>query len=144
MSSETLPAGQYFMCDPCYVIPDEDWDRFINEVAEETHAVFTLSNGQSVNVWYASTEFGDGTYLAESYLGSTDISVDSGCIGVVEVFDNPKSTNDIFIINPKRKFEVSVEDGTFKIASFEIQTGAQNFEYPDSDWFDSDFGDYDD
>jgi hypothetical protein len=59
-------------------------------------------------------------------------------------FDNPKSTNDIFIINPKRKFEVSVEDGTFKIASYEIQTGDQNFEYPDSDWFDSDFGDYDD
>ena len=144
MSSETLPAGQYFMCDPCYVIPDEDWDRFINEVAEETHAVFTLSNGQSVNVWYAFTEFGDGMYLAESYLGSTDISVDSGCIGVVEVFDNPKSTNDIFIINPKRKFEVSVEDGTFKIASYEIQTGDQNCEYPDSDWFDSDFGDYDD
>lgn len=143
MSSETLPAGQYFMCDPCYVIPDEDWDRFLNEVSEETHAEFTLSNGQRVNVWYASTEYGDGVYLAESYLGSTDISVDSGCIGVVEVFDNPKSSKEIFIINPKRKFEVSVEDGTFKIASFEIQTGDQHHEYPDTDWFDSEFGDFD-
>ena len=135
----TMPAGSYFICDPCYVIPDEDWDRFCM-LPENTVTTFTLSSGKTIIVWFNGTEYGDGMYTAESYHGSFSVGVDSGTIGVIQVFESVKpGYSDNYIIHPKRKFEVSFEEGLFTIGPWEIQTGSDTSEeipWPESEFFD--------
>ncbi len=127
--SQKLPAGSYFICDPCYVIPEVDWDRYVMEVQEDTVTDFTLSNGQVIKCWWSYTQYGDGTYTAQSYLGTEELGVDSGTIGVTQVFENHKNGSDSQIrYNPGRAFEVKCEDGVFNIGCWEINTGYDTYQ----------------
>jgi hypothetical protein len=121
---EAMPAGTYVIGDPAYIIPDEDWDNFVNTISENEIVKFTLSDGRQILVWYSHTEFGDGEYTAGSYLGEHQLPVDSGTIGVVEKFsDNlPDGT---FEYTTKKRFVVEAKDrdGMIVIGPWEIPTG---------------------
>lgn len=132
----TMPAGEYFICDPCYVIPDVDWDRFCQEVPEDTVGTFTLSSGEEILVWYNSTMYGDGTYTANSYFGTFEVNVDSGAIGAIQKFGNDKDHEDILVTQLKRKFSVSVDEytGMFSIGPWDIATGDPEFELEEWSW----------
>jgi len=80
-----LPAGKYFISDPCYVVPDEYW----MDVLEESD-YFPRSEGGEANfnyksknhkVWAGGTAWGDGCYRSNEY---REYGVDSGCIGITE------------------------------------------------------------
>ena len=121
---EAFPAGTYIIGDPGYIIPDEDWDNFVNTVGENEIVKFTLSDGRQILVWYSHTEFGDGGYTAGSYLGEHQLFVDSGTIGVVEKFSDeiPDGT---FEYTAKKRFVVESRDpnGLITIGPWEIPTG---------------------
>ena len=76
MPKTTLPPGEYWLGDPCYVIEREDWNGFRESVDRDTgHSTY---HGEESAVF--STKYGDGNYpdRAGKYYG-----VDSGQIGAV-------------------------------------------------------------
>lgn len=76
-----IPAGTYVVGDPCYVVPDECWDDYLDAANYRTMHVLaaTIDGHPVVGV---GTAFGDGGY--EDAQGRT-YSVDAGLIGLVPV-----------------------------------------------------------
>lgn len=138
-----MPAGTYLIGDPCYIIPNEDWDNFVETVHDNQICKFTLSSGEEILVWYSHTEFGDGEYTAESYHGEHQLPVDSGTIGIVQKFNGETPiTSGVFEYSTQKKFTLESKDdsGKITIGPWEIQTGDEMME--DIDELDFDF-DYD-
>lgn len=74
----TVPAGTYFLGDPCYAIPEQDWmpllescGYFADRAVGEVHGHQVLAFG---------TRWGDGTYYDTD---EREYSVDAGLIGLV-------------------------------------------------------------
>lgn len=79
--SYIVPAGKYWLGDPCYIIKDHDWLHFCNEHSfneTEVNSCITLSDGTPVLAF--STYHGDGYYLDQH---GNQYCVDAGLIGLV-------------------------------------------------------------
>lgn len=76
---ETLPAGDYYMGDPCYVIAEELWDKFCDAYQAVDDGVFEFEGHK---VFVCSTQYGDGSYYDN--LGK-EYGVDAGIIGLIPV-----------------------------------------------------------
>ena len=96
-----LDKGAYYIGDPCYVIPDEDWEVWLNNCnyREEMNLFGVVPHSDLVACGF-STAFGDGLYLLEklAYSGYrsnwevvAEIPVDAGMIGFVPVDSVPAS-----------------------------------------------------
>lgn len=86
-----LPAGEYYIGDPCYVIADlnddgvNEWYRFLE--ASGMHTDTNISDGTEFEykghmVWMNHTAYGDGEYFDQD---KNRYDVDAGLIGVVPV-----------------------------------------------------------
>lgn len=82
----TMPAGNYYIGDPCYVIPDADWSRFcevMNKAQEATPhgeyeaAIFEFDGKQC---FVSPTNCGDGGYYDQF---GNEYGVDAGVIGAI-------------------------------------------------------------
>jgi hypothetical protein len=94
--SVTLPAGTYIIGDPCYHVPEEQWDRVLEESGffamggpgtgpnDQCHATFEAWNGRTGTVVAFSTAVGDGLY--EDSQGR-EYGVDAGLIGIIPAGD---------------------------------------------------------
>ena len=97
----TMPAGNYYVGDLCYVLHDE-WDEVCEILfnTPEPHGVldgeFTLKDGRRFAVY--STAFGDGQYY-DNY--GRAYPVDAGSIGCIlySDIDVGKSENDVELGN---------------------------------------------
>ena len=72
-----VPPGKYVLGDPCYVVPDADWQALL-----ESCDYFNLPVG-TINGWQVlafSTKYGDGTYADNK---RRHYPVDAGLIGLV-------------------------------------------------------------
>lgn len=83
----SLPPGQYYLGDPCYVIATEFWDDFCKAIdaADEEYPEYPGYNGvifefQGHKVFVTATNYGDGSYLDN--LGNK-YGVDAGIIGLI-------------------------------------------------------------
>lgn len=91
--SYIVPAGKYWLGDPCYVIRSNDWLQFCNEYSwqeDKDNSSVTLENG--INVLAFSTYYGDGCYNDQH---GNEFSVDAGLIGLVphEYLENDFESN---------------------------------------------------
>ena len=78
-----VPAGQYVLGDPCYAVPNDDWDELLASCDYFRNPIGLVRDGlQTFYVLGFSTRWGDGEYL-----GSNGMSypVDAGLIGLVPV-----------------------------------------------------------
>ncbi len=76
MNSYTLPAGRYYVGDPCYVF---DWNWV--EVLSNTDFFRKYPEGEyAEKIWGHDTKWGDGCYYDENW---NMYPVDAGLIGVV-------------------------------------------------------------
>jgi len=125
MSKQIMKAGYYYIGDPCYVVPDEDWGEFVTATFE--HEFEDGSNPfqfKGNNCWVHGTYFGDGVYQDE--LG-IEYPVDSGCIGLVEIsmFMDKIPAEDIttgVIEEFLEDFQVEYRNGRFYIGDIKINT----------------------
>lgn len=76
MSKYTLPAGNYYIGDLCYVLKDE-WNEVCDLTEDGAQGVFTLKSGRKFAI--SNTKYGDGGY--PTTLCEQELSVDSGTIG---------------------------------------------------------------
>lgn len=78
MDKLILPAGEYYIGDPCYVIDDALWGEFCNlsfTVGEQ--GVFEFRGHKC---FISSTNYGDGTYYDQM---TRAYPVDAGIIGAI-------------------------------------------------------------
>lgn len=139
--SFTLPAGEYFIGDPCYII--RDWDKAI-----EVSNCFDkegLHNIDSKIFCGIGTEYGDGTYLDNH---GHEYSVDSGLIGATSIKFLEDDRKELSKQGFFREFNVDVEcgyaDGVIFFGGVMIDTSHPHNEdvFNDSEfWHDDDTDD---
>ena len=82
-----LPAGRYVIGDPCYHVPDEEWDHVLSEsnfFEGQCWSHFETKAGTKGTVVAFSTAYGDGEY--EDAAGRK-YPVDAGLIGIIPLDD---------------------------------------------------------
>lgn len=135
----TLPAGTYYIGDPCYVIPDAEWDGVLQTSGYFGHDDHKRGGiFQHRGLWYAaySTRYGDGTYRDGS---NRAYPVDSGTIGAVpvELAKLEDEEGPIFgchLISFREPFQVSEHNGVIRIGKITIDTAeSDNDEYDDEE-----------
>ncbi len=132
-----FPAGTYYVGDPCYAIPDEDWSDFCSNIFEDygerTREFYFEFSGEQV--WCAFTKHGDGAY-DDQY--KRKYHVDAGLIGIVpmtlvvpepgaEAIHDPKKRAAIevdggHIVDFPEEFVVGESDGVINIGQLRIDT----------------------
>ena len=140
----TMPAGKYWIGDPCYVFPhkgpmENKWDELLDKVDFfDTLSYGELDDGK-IKVWAASTAYGDGRYFGSN---GTTFPVDAGLIGIVpletvQYLDKKDCDLDYCgqFIEFKESFVVMSKNGYFTFGNIDIDTS-------DDDNGDDDYDDY--
>ena len=76
-----VPAGQYVLGDPCYAVPDSNWDELLQSCNFFENPIGYIKDGmQQFPVLAFSTRWGDGCYKGSD---GQNYPVDAGLIGLV-------------------------------------------------------------
>lgn len=150
----TLPAGVYFIGDPCYVIPDEEWGDLLDatlyfnlypseEVMDSSGKYNNKEDQNGVFLWkshkmgVSSTAYGDGSYA--SSIG-VDFGVDAGLLGAIpmELVDPKLDAKELARLGTVVEFtedgnEVGYTDGTVILGHVEIYTGDDPEDWEEDD-----------
>ncbi len=79
-----VPAGKYFLGDPCYAVADKDWHGLLDSCGYfEDSPIGTIPNTDR-KVLAFSTMYGDGSYQ-DQY--GNEYGVDAGMIGLTPLVD---------------------------------------------------------
>lgn len=120
----TLPAGKYWLGDPCYTIPNSDWHEWL-EAANYTQEINLLAKvpGREDYAIGFSTAFGDGCYPYQKQSGGNWSSwesqellpVDAGLIGFVP-FDVAPDHNETLsvLVEFDRDTQVEWQEGNLE------------------------------
>lgn len=118
MASIRMPAGEYYIGDPCYVI--SEWDEFLEPMWD--------ANGESAFLWKGrecvvfSTAYGDGCYEDRD---GYSYPVDAGCIGAVPVElcngDHPSTAGNVFMF--REDWDAKTDGETLRFGTHVIPTG---------------------
>jgi len=78
-----VPAGKYILGDPCYAVPDSDWDELLQSCNFFENPIGYIKDGmQQFPVLAFNTRWGDGCYEGTD---GCMYPVDAGLIGLVPV-----------------------------------------------------------
>ena len=78
--SVTVPAGRYFLGDPCYAVPNEYWMPLLESCDFFEGSPIGQANGSQVLAF--GTAWGDGTYNDQH---GNSYPVDAGLIGLTPI-----------------------------------------------------------
>ena len=121
----TVPAGEYYLSDPCYIIRDsKDWLDVCHQLSNQDGVKYAIMKTYSVTVKghtcvMMNTYHGDGEY--RSNYGHR-LPVDSGMIGLIPVEfaeDKDKEFAKVKFDTPIQPFS---SDGTMYFGKITIQT----------------------
>jgi len=116
-----MPAGSYYLGDPCYVVPDKDWSKFCDIFFENLDEPFKFSKGKTFLAF--GTAYGDGVYTDNE---GRKYPVDAGIIGLVPVGSVPKPVVNIHwpthVIDFAEPFECENEAGKMTFGHLVINT----------------------
>ena len=136
----TLPAGKWWIGDPCYVFPhtgpmENKWDELLNEANFFEEVSYAELDDGKIKVWTASTAYGDGRYTGSD--GSV-FPVDAGLLGIVpqETVDYLGRTDNNLnrcglFIEFDESFVAESDGGNFRFGHIRIDTGDYDEEYED-------------
>ena len=78
-----VPEGSYVIGDPCYAVPDKDWDDLLLSCNYFNNPIGTVKDGiQKFSVLAFGTKWGDGCYRGSD---GNEYPVDAGLIGLVPI-----------------------------------------------------------
>lgn len=127
--SITVPAGNYWLTDPCYVIRNnEDWWKVCDSFDENGNVCVKLDNGSIVAAFSVNN---DGCYTDQN---NNNYYVDSGTIGLVSVDYNPdyNSNNSGQMIEFHEDTVCSLEDNYLTFGEIVIDLEPDNdYSYED-------------
>ena len=139
----TLPAGEYYIGDPCYVIHDDEWMPFLEANGLlDNDGFHPACEYHDKPCFVSSTMYGDGTYPVWGPVGQKPIGVDAGLLSAVPsdlVADRGEAERLGFFVTFAEDFACGWEDGTIIFGDYRIATGDDD-ENPDDDyWWDDDY-----
>lgn len=116
----TLPAGKYYIGDPCYTIDNDKWMELLElfRDAGERGGIFEFE-GHPCAAFY--TRWGDGQYQIQPT--GDFLPVDAGMIGMIPaalVTDDYDGGIEIDVFGETECYE---EDGTLTFGTYVIKTG---------------------
>ena len=127
IQSRTLPAGTYYVGDPCYAFKDDHLWMALLDSAWKGGLVEADADGRSFTS--SSTAYGDGLYRDQH---GNEYPVDAGMIGVVLVDHADEDYVHGMVIHEfDRPFTVAYNDGTITIGTIVIETGDDDSD----DWY---------
>ena len=113
MTKFTMPAGQYYFGDPCYVI-NEGWSKLL----EDTDFMEDFSTTERVLRAFP-TAYGDGTYSGRVIFSGNRFPVDAGLLGFVPVDEMEVSTQDAkrmgALVTMPEPFVFEAEGGVYRV-----------------------------
>jgi hypothetical protein len=119
-SSVVMPAGEYWVGDPCYSVPNERWIEWLEAADYESERTILLAELDGNSVLGINTAYGDGQYEDEQ---GRVYPVDAGLIGVtpVEVVGDqvPSGAHRLAFAND---FSCSYDKGTIILGHISINT----------------------
>ena len=144
MSQNTMPAGEYYVGDLCYVIPETYWAQVAAQVTSEVdtlNGIFTVDQ-QPYAIF--TTAYGDGVYKDAL---DREYPVDSGTIGCISINSLTALNADAVVdkiqdlelgqvITFDSEFTCYSSDGTIHLGNVVIPTGNyadDQYEYEEQD-----------
>lgn len=109
IGSITMPPGTYYVGDPCYAVPNERWEEWLEAADYRRQHQYLLAEIDGRPVVGINTAFGDGTYLDED---GREYPVDAGLIGATpaELVDADPRASGIWLEGLHRiRFETPFE-----------------------------------
>lgn len=130
-----LPAGEYYIGDPCYVFEGKTWDQILEETDSFQSGDIQHFNG--FDLWAASTQWGDGTYCDQNGI---EYPVDSGLLGIIPLglIDNPEGLEHGTVIKFPKDVTVDFDNGMFWFGHIRIDTDNSRGSDPDDGGYDLD------
>jgi hypothetical protein len=115
-----LPAGKYWIGDPCYVIDDTLWDEFV-KVSLHNHKSVPVTEFEGLEMFADGTSYGDDVYPGTN---GFEYGVDSGMLSVVPVAlcENAHAEDCGTFVEFKKPFEAYEENGVFHFGHIDIDT----------------------
>jgi len=127
IASVIVPAGEYYVGDPCYGVPNDRWMEWL-EVADylRQHRILTASL-DGYPVVGVGTKYGDGSYVGGPGL---EFPVDAGLIGIVAKEISKSDPHGMHLVTFVRPFECSYDDwqGRITIGHITIDTEEAGWE----------------
>jgi len=121
----TVQAGEYYLGDPCYTVPDHLWHKLLDS-ANYFEANTPIGTVEGHEVLAFSTKYGDGTYRDQQ---GVKYPVDAGLIGLVPVElvektegDAAKKSGCSRIIKFDRAVTCYSDDGVLHFGDYVIDT----------------------
>jgi hypothetical protein len=117
-----VPAGKYWLSDPCYAVPSDLWMDLLNssKFFDYPIGVVKATDGEEYSVLAFGTAYGDGGYYDQF---GNEFSVDAGLIGLTPVGlakDNPLGA---LLVEFTEETTCSCYGGVLKFGAHEINTG---------------------
>lgn len=129
-----VPAGTYWLGDPCYTVPKDQWMEWLDAADFEIQTdIIAARSSDGYLALGVTTEFGDGGY-EDNY--SRILDVDSGLIGLVEVAwvpDLQEEGGTRYKVTFDNPVECYRRDGVITIGDIQIPTALEDDD--DSEWF---------
>lgn len=125
-TSEPLPAGDYFVGDPCYAFEAQDMWMALLEDADYTNTEQRIleANAAGRSFTAAVTAYGDGVYTDQH---DRVYGVDAGILGVVPVASADDEGASLYAMHRHTfatEFTVTYTDGTITIGDIIIDTAS--------------------
>ena len=122
IGSVTMPAGRYWVGDPCYAVPNDRWMEWLEAADYQNEPRYLLAELDGRPVLGISTAYGDGQYWGRS--GEGPFPVDAGLIGLVPVELADDNVTGMHLVEFDRPFECRYEDdaGLIVLGHIEIET----------------------
>ena len=120
-----MPAGLYVIGDPCYHVPDAEWDSVLDESGffnGQCWASFRTFNGRTGTVVAFSTVYGDGVYQDAA---GRRYPVDAGLIGLIPLEDVDPNALDLScanVIEFKTSITCKEKEGVITFGFVEVDT----------------------
>lgn len=121
IGSITMPAGEYYVGDPCYAVDDHDrWMKWLEDADYMSNPRYLLADLDGQPALGIGTAFGDGTYLGSD---GNEYGVDAGLLGVVPVeVAEDNALHAMQRVTFDQPFECSYDEGTINLGHIQIDT----------------------
>ena len=135
--SIVLPAGKYYIGDPCYVFTHDSWSPGICDAILDDR-----EEHKGVKFFADHTAYGDGTYRGSN---GFEYGVDAGLIGAIpfELITDLSGLEYGTVIEVNGELVCESNEGSFQIGDLVIDTADTGEEDDEDDFFDDDRDEYD-
>lgn len=123
-----MPAGEYYIGDPCYVIADQDWMTYLDTWPAHPNPHIGWVDGaaryKNMTCFQAGTAYGDGEYKDNK---GRKYGVDAGMLGIVPLALCEPTKKEMRELGRVAKFDKPFrvyrdEDYTFYFGEYTIPT----------------------